>query len=602
MLLRTADANDAKYLIQINVSAILKNSPPPSDATAKKTYYLKVQQEAKNGPIFSERTINFVSRLPNRLEKNVVKWLANCYEKEPNEIEENELAGIVDYVAAENPNLENRSWSEVLDSAHNWHIQFRNKAGIGSYKTKVVVHNYGNGYTMVKVPVEDLKTEGDLMGHCVGGYTKYVREGECTIYSLRDKSNKPHVTIEIDKRGVVVQIQGKENSEPVSKYHDMIVEWVESNFKHNKNTVPYIRDPAKIRKIVHSKDLELLIGLARNIYANESVFTKLIETKNPTILTVLASNPSVPPNLLSMLSKETTEWSDVANKLLDRDDLTSDVLDNLALNSYGTIRRLVAKYKHAERLSDKTIRLLSNDAIIWVRTGLLLNENVSIPESILVSMAKLKKNLDGQDDSIVDNYLAYFTALAKHPNTTLLVLSEILSNPNECLKVRALVSPKIPIKVLEKFNKSPISNLSDEAIATNDITPPNILDDMIYRSYPQTCVNILQNKSTSEQTTHKINILLYFILKNLERQHLKFSMYDLIKAGLVDSGMLEDDSNWDANINKSVLLDLANKTKQIEFLRELVLHEEVPSEVKDIARARLTKRNTNGLISIFGRE
>ena len=45
-----------------------------------------------------------------------------------------------------------------------------------------------------------LKYEGELMGHCVGGYCDDVISGNTKIYSLRDAKGEPHVTIET-KRG-----------------------------------------------------------------------------------------------------------------------------------------------------------------------------------------------------------------------------------------------------------------------------------------------------------------------------------------------------------------------------------------------------------------
>jgi hypothetical protein len=44
---------------------------------------------------------------------------------------------------------------------------------------------------------EALKYEGDLMGHCVGGYCPDVEYGVSRIYSLRDKKGEPRVTIEV---------------------------------------------------------------------------------------------------------------------------------------------------------------------------------------------------------------------------------------------------------------------------------------------------------------------------------------------------------------------------------------------------------------------
>jgi hypothetical protein len=43
-----------------------------------------------------------------------------------------------------------------------------------------------------------LKYEGEVMGHCVGGYCPDVAEGRSRIYSLRDAKGEPHVTIEVE--------------------------------------------------------------------------------------------------------------------------------------------------------------------------------------------------------------------------------------------------------------------------------------------------------------------------------------------------------------------------------------------------------------------
>ena len=53
--------------------------------------------------------------------------------------------------------------------------------------------------------------EGQMMGHCVGTYANKVASGRCEIYSLRDKCNRPHATLEVIQ-GRVVQVRGKTNS------------------------------------------------------------------------------------------------------------------------------------------------------------------------------------------------------------------------------------------------------------------------------------------------------------------------------------------------------------------------------------------------------
>lgn len=49
-----------------------------------------------------------------------------------------------------------------------------------------------------------LKSEGDAMGHCVGGYCDDVARGDSMIYSLRDAKGEPHVTIEASPQRMVM--------------------------------------------------------------------------------------------------------------------------------------------------------------------------------------------------------------------------------------------------------------------------------------------------------------------------------------------------------------------------------------------------------------
>lgn len=44
---------------------------------------------------------------------------------------------------------------------------------------------------------EALEYEGQVMGHCVGGYCPQVAKGKTQIFSLRDAKGEPHVTIEV---------------------------------------------------------------------------------------------------------------------------------------------------------------------------------------------------------------------------------------------------------------------------------------------------------------------------------------------------------------------------------------------------------------------
>ena len=113
---------------------------------------------------------------------------------------------------------------------------------------------------------EALRNEGDVMGHCVGGYCDDVLQGKSRIFSLRDAKGQPHVTVEtapraqlyrdvvravgdaqasawldegvpladmvqraqIERPQDIVQIKGKQNRAPNPEYLPFVQDFVKS--------------------------------------------------------------------------------------------------------------------------------------------------------------------------------------------------------------------------------------------------------------------------------------------------------------------------------------------------------------------------------------
>jgi len=75
---------------------------------------------------------------------------------------------------------------------------------------------------------KQLKYEGDVMGHCVGGYCPDVLEGKSRIFSLRDAKGEPHVTVEVKPAGEWVGRPGAVDENPIIKnewpefYRDLV--------------------------------------------------------------------------------------------------------------------------------------------------------------------------------------------------------------------------------------------------------------------------------------------------------------------------------------------------------------------------------------------
>lgn len=94
-----------------------------------------------------------------------------------------------------------------------WH-EILNKAGEEIDQTKPgqdplqIAQNHASN----DVTKQALKDEGDNMGHCVGSYSQDVNDGTSRIFSLRDKNNNPHTTIEIG-RGTVKSLPAEVEKE-----------------------------------------------------------------------------------------------------------------------------------------------------------------------------------------------------------------------------------------------------------------------------------------------------------------------------------------------------------------------------------------------------
>ncbi len=108
------------------------------------------------------------------------------------------------------------------------------------WKDSKPVYKYSDGWTMDLVGAADLAKEGELMGHCVGGYCDVVNSGNSSIYSLRDPKGHPHVTIEVSGAPdltkenpsmhsdlTVIQVQGKQDTEPIPEYRSKVDQWFE---------------------------------------------------------------------------------------------------------------------------------------------------------------------------------------------------------------------------------------------------------------------------------------------------------------------------------------------------------------------------------------
>jgi hypothetical protein len=140
------------------------------------------------------------------------------------DIDTTEGEHIIDYlISSDAPSrISGATFDQMKSNADKWlKAQIKKGNNIKELATDTeTVLDFDDGFRMVRLVGENAyKREGFLMSHCVASY--YGKSAK--IYSLRDKDNMPHCTIEEDQ-----QIKGKGNGDISPKYIDYVVRFLES--------------------------------------------------------------------------------------------------------------------------------------------------------------------------------------------------------------------------------------------------------------------------------------------------------------------------------------------------------------------------------------
>ena len=124
------------------------------------------------------------------------------------------------------------SFKDMNTIQENWHKALAKKAeklkefGGKPFEYEPIL-KCDKGFQWVRLDTPESKDyEGNAMGHCVG--SGIYDSNKTIIFSLRDKDNIPHITVEFDKENnYIEQIQGKGNTRPNEKYYDDILKLYE---------------------------------------------------------------------------------------------------------------------------------------------------------------------------------------------------------------------------------------------------------------------------------------------------------------------------------------------------------------------------------------
>jgi hypothetical protein len=151
------------------------------------------------------------------IEHNLANYLKNNIENQ------DDIEHIIDYLSSDDApkNIIKMSYSAAQKNTEEWTKKLIKK---GEHIKEVatdteVVLDFKDGFKIVKLIGKNAyEREGYLMRHCVASYYGSSKE----IYSLRDKDNMPHCTMEHDQ-----QVKGKGNGNIHPKYVGYIVQFLE---------------------------------------------------------------------------------------------------------------------------------------------------------------------------------------------------------------------------------------------------------------------------------------------------------------------------------------------------------------------------------------
>lgn len=213
----------------------------------------------------------------------------------PNEIVD-EINHIIDYFATLEPNdlrkVDREPYRVVKQKVKDWEeeqAEFLRTGGEQEAEKKKqlkanvdykLIKDYGDGFKWVKLITPVCKDfEGEYMGHCVGGGQYEDKD----IYSLWDKNNRSHITIETDdSAGEIKQIKGKQNRAPVEKYKKYAIDFVAQLVADNYDVT---RDGENVDMVKHGEqyyfdDLSVL----PEKYRNNANIKKWVDQIYPTVV------------------------------------------------------------------------------------------------------------------------------------------------------------------------------------------------------------------------------------------------------------------------------------------------------------------------------
>lgn len=165
-----------------------------------------------------------------------------------------------------------------------------------SLKNKNVVLDCGDYKWVQLKTVDDCIEEGKAMGHCIGNdyHSKRIANKNSVSFSLRDKYNKPHLTLEAlfneekNEFGNIFEFKGSQNQIPNIEYSKYFVKLLEKyNFKsytdiNLKNSLEKSFDVVKEINSINSSffPIDVKVSMGLNCFGEYKVIIDKINIKS----------------------------------------------------------------------------------------------------------------------------------------------------------------------------------------------------------------------------------------------------------------------------------------------------------------------------------
>jgi hypothetical protein len=227
------------------------------------------------------------------------EWAETWYQKRKISCSPQEIQNVIDWLHHSEYNiwrfkekLYKITWKDAVLAQEKWHLSLKKKKitsleGAYDYDIYQVLDN---GYKWCNLKASALRYEGEAMGHCVNQYQSEIIKENIFIFSLRDKNNIPHLTLEYNRRkNTITQCVSHGNNKIPKSYQKEYLAFlnkikptsqsVNCDFLYLKRNDLYICDDTILEDdILYCNDLNYYIY--NNYYNNKINFINVEFVKN----------------------------------------------------------------------------------------------------------------------------------------------------------------------------------------------------------------------------------------------------------------------------------------------------------------------------------